>query len=382
MKIIYLTTALTTPDFASLNQRLRLKANPSNQNFHHRLLLSFSQHHETTAVCYRPLPGYGHPFAWARESKTDQGIAYHYLPIINLPFLKQHLVIVSGSRLIRQMINNNRDEKPLVVVDAMNATLRKLAQRLRRRHGLKAVAVVTDHPALLSGVSPAWARSCLKGMRRFDAFITLTPALSALANPNRRPSVVLPGVIDEFVAPKKETIPYIFFAGALHSRYGISHLLEAFSKLNAAVGLSIAGHGPEDEVRAAAQGDHRIRYLGQLPPDAIREMECGALFNVNPRPSDETLDAYSIPSKFFEYLSSGSLTVSSRHPCLTKLFQEDVLWAGNGSVADLLEAMKTALALSEEAKRKMALTAKETVLSQFGIAAVGEFLVHFTNSLK
>jgi hypothetical protein len=123
--------------------------------------------------------------------------------------------------MISRFISSDDKEKPLLIVDSINATLRRLARLIQRRHGIKAIGIVTDNPALLTGVSSSWIRSSLKGMRRFDAFITLTPALNALVNTSKRPSIILPGLVDEFATtgniPKR---PYIFFAGALHERYG------------------------------------------------------------------------------------------------------------------------------------------------------------------
>ncbi len=370
-------------DFAALSDRLPVKANPSNQNFHQKLITAFAIHHQTTVVSYRPLPRYCRPLYLPEETKTNQGITYAYLPIYNMPFLKQLLVIGHGYRTISRLISSDNKEKPLLIVDSMNTTLRRLAKRIQCRYGIKTIGIVTDNPALLTGVSPTWVRSSLKGMRRFDAFITLTPALNALVNIPKRPSIILPGLVDEFSAtgntPKR---PYVFFAGALHERYGVTRLLEAFSKIDQDVDLLIAGHGPDEAVVKASRQDGRIHYLGQRSAREVRELESSAIFNINPRPTDSTLDDYSIPSKFFEYLTSGKLTVSTRHPCLVRLFEHDVLWAGNGSVDALTEAMNGAFKLDEATKIKMALTAKETALTQLGMAAVGEFLVHFTSSLK
>jgi glycosyltransferase involved in cell wall biosynthesis len=383
MKVIYLTTAMSAPDFASLNGRLTVKANPSNQNFHQRLLSALSRHHQTTAISYRPLPRYGQPLFLSYESKIDHDIEYRYLPICNLPFLKQRLIIGSGCRSISKLIDEHPEEKPLLFVDAMNATLRRLARKIRRRHGVKTIGIVTDNPYLLSGVSSSWAKACLKGMRKFDAFIVLTTGLKTLVNPDDRPSFILPGVIDADAAkPKTKPRPYFFFAGALHARYGVNLLIEAFDKLTEDVDLLIAGHGPVGEVNEAARKNSHVKYLGQLPASEIREWESGALANVNPRPLDNTLDAYSIPSKFFEYMVSGALTISTRHPCLTRFFENDVIWAGNGSVDEIYNALHSALHMEADLKIKMAVTAKETMFAQFGVDAVAEYLAHFTNSFK
>lgn len=57
------------------------------------------------------------------------------------------------------------------------------------------------------------------------------------------------------------------YTGRLNRRYGLADLLEAFSGMDmASLQLWICGSGEmENEVRAAAQSDRRIRFSGFSP---------------------------------------------------------------------------------------------------------------------
>ncbi|HAV20106.1 MAG TPA: hypothetical protein DCX17_03675 [Firmicutes bacterium] len=61
MTLIYLTNSMLCEDFDELNKNALIKANPSNQNFHNRLIRAFAKHHQVIAISYRPLATYGKP---------------------------------------------------------------------------------------------------------------------------------------------------------------------------------------------------------------------------------------------------------------------------------------------------------------------------------
>jgi glycosyltransferase involved in cell wall biosynthesis len=68
--------------------------------------------------------------------------------------------------------------------------------------------------------------------------------------------------------------PNFVYAGRLDETKGVRALLDAFGRVKASAALRVAGRGPlENEVRAAAARDPRIRYLGMLSrPELYKEL--------------------------------------------------------------------------------------------------------------
>jgi len=382
MKIIYLTNSMLPEDFDQLNEHVNRKANPSNQNFHHRLIRAFAVNYSVSVICYRPLAAYNDPAYLPYEWKKKSKIYYHYLPIHNKKFIKQTKIVEDGIKLVGELIFNPNGEDTLLVVDAINATLRRLAKKSAKKYRLKTLAVVTDHPLLLSGAKKRHANASVKDMQSFDYYLPLTNALDVLVNPHHKPHLNLPGIAEERSAFSTYQRPYMFFAGALHERYGVHTLINAFTSTTYDVDLIIAGHGPDHFIKEAVNKDHRVKFVGQLSQLDTFKYEASALININPRPSDKMLNAYSIPSKFFEYMTSGAPTMSTEHDFLTPKYAKLAIWAGRGSISDLRTAIVQFMNMTMAGKDRLAKKSKEAVLAEFGIEAIGASLCQFINSLK
>ena len=369
-------------DFGELNKTLEVKANPSNQNFHHRMIQAFAKHHIVTVISYRPIPTYGKPsflpYVW---KKTKRG-NYHYLAIYNRKYAKQKHILDDGVKLIGKLIKATKNGQPLIVVDAINGTLRRLATKSAAKYNLKTLAIVTDNPKLLSGVKPTAAANAIKEMRSFDYYLPLTPALDIMANPRHKKHINVLGIAEDRIHYPSYPHPYLFFCGALHERYGINNLITAFISTDYDVNLLIAGHGPERYVSSMCSKDRRIKFLGQLDQAQIYSYEAGAIANINPRPYDKLLDQYSVPSKFFEYMTSGAPTISTEHSLLMQKYEKLAIWAGQGTPHELKHALGQLMNMAPAMKERMAKKAKEAVLEEFGIEAIGTALAQFTSSLK
>ena len=369
-------------DFDELNVRFHQKANPSNQNFHHRLIRALALNYSVNVVSYRPLVNYRNPQFLPYEWKKKGSINYHYLPIHNKKYVKQTKIIDSGIKLIRRLIDKRNPNDTLLVVDGLNGTLRRLAKKCSSKYHLKTLAVITDNPHLLSGSSKRKAISSIKDMQSFDYYLPLTDALDVLVNPSHKPHFNISGITEARDVFATHQRPYLFFAGALHERYGIHNLVHAFSSTTYDVDLIIAGHGPDHFIKEAAKKDARIIYVGQLSQTDTYKYESGALLNINPRPYDRLLNTYSIPSKFFEYMTSGTVTMSTEHDLLTPKYTKLAIWAGHGSISDLRMGIIEFMNLPLLSKDRLAKKAKETILAEFGIEAIAQNLSQFINSLK
>lgn len=119
----------------------------------------------------------------------------------------------------------------------------------------------------------------------------------------------------EDIQPKKKCdgLVQFMFSGVLSNDKGIHLLLEAIKMVPEEFRLVITGKGPcEQEIRDAAQNDHRIEFLGQVSFEEylIRLKESDIL--LNPRDMHYKNNEYNFPSKFLEYLATGNLIISTK----------------------------------------------------------------------
>lgn len=127
------------------------------------------------------------------------------------------------------------------------------------------------------------------------------------------------------------------FLGTLSEKKGVLWLFEAFERLPLAARLLIAGQGElQDLVRRRAEEDERIRYLGFLDEDEVRDVLAGCHVLVCPSLWDEpfgrvVLDAY----------RAGMPVVASRMGALEALVRDERtgLLVEAGDVRGLAEAL-------------------------------------------
>lgn len=101
---------------------------------------------------------------------------------------------------------------------------------------------------------------------------------------------------------------YAAFVGRLSPEKGVDTLLDAWQQLPAALPLRIAGDGPmADRVRAAADQDDRIEWLGRLSPDDVSALLADADFLVLP-----SLWYEGLPRTILEAYARGTPVLASR----------------------------------------------------------------------
>ena len=99
---------------------------------------------------------------------------------------------------------------------------------------------------------------------------------------------------------------YFCFAGRLRYEKGVQLLLEAWRDIDDAE-LRIVGAGPlEEEVRAAAAANPRIRYLGMVSPTEVAGVMRGAIATVVPSTWEEPC-----PVTIVQSFSTGTPVIAS-----------------------------------------------------------------------
>lgn len=388
MKIIYVTTATNELDYHEFTKLWTKAPNPSNQNFHNKLIRSLAINNELEVISIRPFSA---KFCTQRylkkEYKEDGNIHWHYLTIKRNKFAR----LGTATKEAKSIAKEFDLEKCVIFSDTINPLCIKTANAISKIKNTPVIGVCTDSPSNISGTSRTYTMFLLKQAARCYGYISLTEDLNDLFNPNGRKSLILEGVVDKPIKDADlmgEKNPYFFFGGALLEKYGVFNLIEAFKLLNNdKVDLYLCGHsGSQEKLLEAIKGYKNIHFLGTLPVSSVLQYEIHSIANINPRPFSMDLDKLSIPSKTLEYLASGVPTISVRNTKLQKYFAEEAIWTKSGSVEDLYLAMTKVLELTKKERTALGKKAKEKVQSLYSLDSVNkkinDFLEYFKKGLN
>lgn len=211
---------------------------------------------------------------------------------------------------------------------------------MARRMHKRSIVVIADYSEGISYKSISgklYAKLQLWSMRRFDTVIGLSVKIKDKLR-KKQGFVLMEGGIDEelynsFVCrPHEERTPITFmYSGLLNHVTGINLLLDAMKRVERQdIRLWISGKGElEEEVKAAAEEDNRICYLGHLPyKEYIQKLQEADVL-VNPRDMSLPENQNNFPSKIIDYLAAGKMIVSTKFAGWER-FEENIVFCENG----------------------------------------------------
>ena len=299
---------------------------------------------------------------WGVYEEKEDGIVYHYLPFINIPVIRQTILTLGTYFKVKRLIRKSQVDA--VVCDVLNAGLCAAAIKACKHYNTQVVGVMTDMPGLMVRFEkdqrmPVLTRLATKFMKwsfnNYDKFVFLTEAMNVV-NAHNRPYIVMEGMSDTSMAERQKVLNQsgerlIMYAGGLHERYGLKKLAEAFMMLkDESLRLVIFGSGPfvEELLNKYCKKDARINYMGVAPNSEVIETELRATLLVNPRPTEEDFTKYSFPSKNIEYMASGTPLLTTALPGMPMEYYPYVFLIKDETVKGYAEALKNALAHSNE----------------------------------
>ena len=152
-----------------------------------------------------------------------------------------------------------------------------------------------------------------------------------------RPTPVQPQVITEKYGLEKDG--YLLFLGRLVPEKGLRYLIEAYKKVNTEKPLVIAGGasdapGFEEELKAMAADDARIRFTGFIQGRELEELYSNAYMYILPS------DLEGMPLSLLEAMSYGNCCLTSDIPECAEVIAQAGCTFRRGDIADLTEAMQ------------------------------------------
>lgn len=388
MRIIYITTSIDQNDYIDFVKLWKKAPNPSNQNFHNKLIRSIAINNRVDVISIRP---FSKKLCKTRKLKAkskdsiNNFISWHYLAVNGSKIFKFSNCKKQSMHIMKSIFN--KDEDFVIMTDTINPVCIYIANAISKTYSIPTVGICTDSPSNITGTNKTYTLYLLKQAAKCYGYISLTNELSELYNPNNRKTLIIEGIVED----KPDTVntigvdsPYFFFAGALLEKYGIYNLIEAYKSLKTnKVDLYICGHsGNPDKIKEAIASTDGIHFLGTIPVQNVLKYEANALANINPRPYSEDFDRYSIPSKTIEYLSSGRPTISVKNTKLMKYFKEEAIWVKTNEVEDLAGALKIVMSLNKDERMSLGEKAKEKAFNLYSLKAVNNKINEFLEGFK
>ena len=392
MKLLYFGTVCNREAFEQRQAKSRQKASVAPLNFESALLEGFSHHGAELKVFSFPMVA-SYPnsplAAWgAKREKVAGGYDCTWLPALNMKGLKQFSQRLSVRKALKSI---KKREVDAVLIYSVYAPVAEPVLKACKKYRIPCYCIIADLPKdmyenrkmgrvkkLLSG---AYTQKAMKLQGSFDGYIYLTEAMSEVVAPGV-PYIVVEGIADSMLlqdsqpAQKKKAVMY---AGALNEKYGIVRLAEAFLSMNLPEWeLWIFGQGDLSEhFEQLAQKDTRVKYFGRVSREEVLQREKEAALLVNPRPTGELFTKYSFPSKTIEYMLSGTPVLMTRMEGIPSDYFSVAFSAGEGSTAELAEALKKALALSERQRNALGEKAKDFILMRASAEVQSKRILNF-----
>lgn len=315
---------------------------------------------------------------WGTNEEEEYGLAYHYLPFLNLPVVRQLFLTIGTYFKVLGMTRKGKVDA--VVCDVLNAGLCAATIRACKHTNTQVIGVMTDMPGLMvrfgnNQKMPLITRMATKVMRwsfdNYDKFVFLTEAMDVV-NTKQRPYIVMEGMSDSEMSHDKEVLDKerertIMYAGGLHERYGLQKLTEAFMmQKDENLRLMIYGSGPfvADLENKYCKEDTRILYKGVVSNSDVVKAELQASLLVNPRPTNEEFTKYSFPSKNIEYMASGTPLLTTKLPGMPAEYYPYVFLIEDESIEGYSEALRKTLSHSDEELDNFGAKAQRFVLEE------------------
>lgn len=365
-------------DYLAFATTWSIPLNPSNQNFHNKVIRSLMRHCCIEVISIRPFSRkYCNEYSLEASQKLTGRISWHYLAIPRHRLVKY----VTCKKQAIELVSKMNTEDTVIITDTINPVVSTVANALKKKFKLPVVGICTDSPSNISGTTKTFSKAIFNMASNYDGYLALTSGLNLAFNRNNKPNYIFEGIIEDNLPQPIENSfgRYLFFGGALMERYGIYNLIDAFKKIDDKdLRLLICGHHADQErLNSAIEKDWRIINLGIISNRKVMQLEMNAVANINPRPFSEDLDRFSIPSKTIEYLSTGNPTISVKNTKLKKTLGNNIIWAKTGEAPDLYDAIMKALSLSEEERKDFGTNARSKALELYSQATIGKNIYDF-----
>lgn len=260
--------------------------------------------------------------------------------------------------------------------------------RIKKKYGVQTVSVLADppidHKIARKGISK-WLRGIFDGSTKknialCDRLIVLNAEAARRYAPDTEYIVVEGGVnLHEYnlkpVHPKKKK--NIVYSGSLNKYSGIDNAAKAFEYIkNQDITLEIYGDGElrEDICRIK---DKRIRYMGKVSNEEMKNIQAEAWLLINPRPVDDEIALMTFPSKLFEYLISGTPVLTTKLNGLMPEYLDNLFYIEDNSPETIAGKINEIYSMDDGKLLELAENARRFIRTEKSWEKQGEHIYEF-----
>lgn len=249
-------------------------------------------------------------------TSLEKNIKFIFLPVYKNNTINR----IQAKKNIKYFLSNWEKKYPntVIIVDVLKPYVEYIFEYSGK---MPIVSIVTDLPEHLYMSKNLWTyfRRKLKLyffnyiIHKSNAFVFLTEQMNKKLNISNKPYLIIEGVVDseyalQFFKEDDTRDKFIcLYSGALHARYGIEKLVNAFT-LSGMENIELHLYGSGDYVnviKQIANMHDNIIYHGIIDTKSVVKKQQSASLLINPRPVNIEFTAYSFPSKNMEYMLSG-----------------------------------------------------------------------------
>ena len=375
MKILFLGSMMSEKMADEITIQSKVKPSIAPVNFQRNLLKGFS-HRKAEVEIHSVPPVAMYPgskiMAWGRRKEEYyEGMTGQFLPIINLPVLKQLSTFISTFFCtVGWCTRNLREKEKVVLVYGQNAYVAIPQVFACKIFGVKSCNIVTDPIRYISNYNrfPKW-KKVLQNIQwdmmsavkcSYSAFVLLTEPMVEEYITKNQPYIVLEGIADtsifsDIVDVGKEEPPVVMYAGALTTGFGIHNLVKAIPLMKQKAQYWFFGAlGDCKEIIAEeANRNSLVKYWGKVPwKEMLKHMKQASVL-VSTKPVQEEHTRYQFPSKIMEYMASGTAVASTRVQGIPEEYFDYIYPIDGDDPVSIANVLDFVLSKSEDERKKI-----------------------------
>jgi glycosyltransferase involved in cell wall biosynthesis len=338
---------------------------------------------------------------WVRGGKArlSDGLPIKLLPFLNITPLKQltiGLAVLFG--LISWAWRTRSATSRVVYAYNLSVPPGLFILLGARLIGAKAVVSLCDINVPGETVPSGWSWRLDFWLQRwliphFDGYVVASDAIARdflRGRPHMRlDGGIARGILEHYEAAESEKKSadadgrfVITAAGSLREANGLLVILKAFSALQGEkYRLCIAGPGPlENQIRAAAERDPRIQYLGMLSFEEVLRLYDASDVLINMRLTRTLNTRYFFPSKLIEYLAAGKPVITTCTGHAEAEYANFAFLLREETPEALTDMIERVAALSTEERQSIGLLAQQYMFTQKTWRAQAQRVAEFIRS--
>ncbi len=405
MKILYFGTVCDLENYNNILANCKVKPSVAPIVFESALLDGFANNNVSIEILSFPMmppfPKSNLLVFGGKDETLKSGYSCYWLKTINIPIFKQISRRLDAKRRLIKWLKKNHSDG-IILTYSIPPFLVKDILKYAKKYSVKTVAIVADllrdmyinesKSSLITWLKQAYIKPAVKVQGKYDGYVYLTEGMKDIVAPNK-PYIVMEGIYNtkqdrvyKQIARTQERA--IMYAGMLHVNYGLINLLDAYEKLNLPnVKLWLFGDGTAvEEINRRCQHNPNIIYFGNVSRDIVLDYERKSTLLINTRNPNDEFTFYSFPSKIIEYMASGTPLLTTKLRGIPQEYYEYIFCVENNDIESLTNAIKIALANTDEQLTALGLKAQNFIFeeknSKNQVSKIISFLKEVNNACK